>query len=480
MKNTIGIAGIVSIVFFVAGLCSCSNKIKPERPTLVQSDFNLDSLPSSEINIPIQISLRPVYAMAEKNVDTLFSSPGFPDGWVQQGCDMRYKYQFRRSPLQLKAIGTSLDLGFTGYYKIVGSTRVCVMGAAVSPWAPPCRCGFSEPERRVNVSFSNSVLLQPDYKVKLNIRRNEPVPLDKCEVCAWGQNITTQVMNGLKTELDAAKMALEKNYGTVDLRPQFQRVWDQLTEVYNIYGMGWLQMNPQRLRINNLFAKDDSLHVYLGLSAKPVISFEKPREIPSTLPLMSGYGSNQGFSIFLDALLNYDSLSQIINRQLVNTEFDLNKGPVKKKFIIKGCSLYGQNNEKLIIKIDFSGTNDGTFYLTGRPVYDALSKTIEIKDMDFDIKSKNMLLKTADWLFSRAIVNEISKYTRYDLTSYIDTAKANINKQLNHEWIRGVSSYGSMNEINLIGIYPKTQHLHIRSNCTGTLSVKVEASEFSL
>jgi hypothetical protein len=244
--------------------------------------------------------------------------------------------------------------------------------------------------------------------------------------------------------------------------------------------MGWLQMNPQRLRVNNLFAKDDSLHVYLGLSAKPVISFEKPKEITSTLPTMSGFSSNQGFSIFLDALLNYDSLSQIINRQLVNTEFDLNKGPVKKKFIIRGCSLYGQDNEKLIIKIDFGGTNDGTFYLTGRPVYDALKKTIEVKDMDFDIKSKNMLLKTADWLFTRAIVNEISKYTRYDLTSYIDTAKANINKQLNHEWIKGVSSYGSMNDINLIGIYPKRQHLHIRSNCTGTLSVKVEAAAISL
>ena len=64
--------------------------------------------------------------MAEKSVDTLFTSPGYPDNWVQEGCDTRYKYIFRRSPLHLKGYGTAVNLGFTGYYKIIGSTRLCV------------------------------------------------------------------------------------------------------------------------------------------------------------------------------------------------------------------------------------------------------------------------------------------------------------------------------------------------------------------
>jgi hypothetical protein len=421
-----------------------------------------------------------VYAMAEKNVDTFFASTGYPDGWVQEGCDMRYKYVFRRSPLLMKAVGTTMDLGFTGFYKIVGSTRVCVMGAAVSPWTPPCKCGFDEGERRVNVSFTNSLVIQPDYKVKLSIRRNEPQPLDKCEVCFWKQNITNQVMKGLTTELDAAKAVLDKNYGTVDLRPRFQQVWDQLNKSYDIYGMGWLQMNPQRIRINNLFAKGDSLYVYLGLSAKPVISFEKPVAHSSAVPSITDFSRRQGFSIFLDAVLNYDSLSDIMNRQLVNKEFDLNKGPVKKKFIIRDCRLSGSGNEKLIIRITFAGTNEGIFYLTGKPVYDKETRILEIKDIDFDIKSKNALLKTAEWLFTRRIVNEISKFTKYDLTSFIDTAKITINQQLNREWVKGIRSYGNIEDIKLTGLYPQNQFLLIRSNCTGVLSVQVESADFSL
>lgn len=479
MKNMQG-KGILIISAIIFGLVSCSHKINPEKPSLSASDFRLDSLPESEINIPVQISLKPVYAMAEKHVDTLFTSPGYPDGWVQDGCDTRYKYIFRRGPLQMRAAGTSLNLAFVGYYKIIGSTRVCVGGAAISPWTPPCRCGFDEPERRVNVSFSNSVSVQPDYKVKLTIRRNEPQAIDKCEVCFWGQNITKDVLNGLKEELDAAKAEMDKNYANVDLRPQFQQLWSQLCKVYNVYDMGWLQINPQRMRINSLYAKDDSLFLSLGLSAKPVISFEKPEERNLVIPTMGTASRLQGFSLFLDAMLNYDSLSNILNKHIADKEFDFNKGPVKKKFIIKECRLYGSGNERLIIRVNFSGTDDGTIYLTGKPSYDRENHILDLKDIDFDIKSKDALLKTADWLFNRRIVNEISRYARYDLTSYIDSAKVNINQQLNHEWIKGISSYGAINDIKLIGIYPLGQSLVIRSNCTGNLSVKVESIDFSL
>jgi hypothetical protein len=61
--------------------------------------------------------------MAEKNVDTVFTSPNYPEDWVYDGCDTRYKYYFRRGPLLMKASGTSLTVGFTGYYKISGATR---------------------------------------------------------------------------------------------------------------------------------------------------------------------------------------------------------------------------------------------------------------------------------------------------------------------------------------------------------------------
>lgn len=463
------------IIFF----SSCSHRINPGKPNLPATDFKLDSLPNSEINVPIQVNLKPIYQVAEKIVDTVFTSPNYPNNWIQEGCPTRYKYTFRRGPLQMKVSGTTLDLGFTGFYKIIGSTRVCVSGKALSPWTTPCKCGFTEGERKANVSFSNTFTIQPDYKVRLSVKRLEPQPLNKCEVCFWGQDITKQVMIGLKEQLDSAKKNIERSYGTVDLRPRFQEVWDMINKAYNIYGMGWLQINPQKIRINNLFASNDSLNIFLGLSVRPSISFEKPAEQNSSVPNIGDFNSQPGFNIFLDAVLHYDSLSNILNQQVAGKQFDMDKGPVKKTFIIKECKLFGDGNEKLIIRIDFSGSAEGVAYFTGKPVYDPLTHIIEIKDLDFDIKTKDKLLKTAQWLFNKKIVNEISQYARFDLSSFIDSAKLNINMQLNREWVKGIRSYGYINDINLLGIYPLNHYLVIRSNCSGALFMKADNINFS-
>lgn len=469
---------LFSAALFIAAF-SYAQKINPAKPDMSPENFRLDSLPVSEINIPIQVNLLPLFAMAEKSVDTLFTSPNYPDDWVQEGCDTRYKYSFRRSPLKISGVGNTLTLGFTGYYKIIGSTRACINGTVVSPWSPACRCGFSEPERRVDVSFTSAVSIQPDYKVRVYIQRNEPKPLDKCEVCFWGQDITKQVMKGLTTELDASKKDLEKSYGTVDLKARFQQVWDMLNETYDMYGLGWLQINPQQFRLNNLFIKKDSLNLNLGLSAKPVIGFEKPADHGSWVPNMGSYSKQEGFSIFLDAVLNYDSLSLIMNDQLAGKHFDFKKGFVKKKFILDSCKVYGGGFDKLVIKINFSGTNTGVFYLTGRPSYDKDKRIIEIKDVDFDIKSKNILLGSADWLFDKKITKEISKNAKFELGNYIDSAKININQQLNRELAKGIRSNGEIKDITLAGIYPMQQFLVIRSNCEGKLAVKVESIDFS-
>ena len=113
-------------------------------------------------------------------------------------------------------------------------------------------------------------------------------------------------------------------------------------------------------------------------------------------------------------------------------------------------------------------------------MYDKNNRTIEVTDIDFDIKSKNFILGSADWLFDKKITKEISKNARFDLGAYIDTAKTSINQQLNQEWLKGIRSFGNIKDISLIGIYPMQQHLVIRSNCNGDLSVKVESVNFSL
>ena len=251
----------------------------------------------------------------------------------------------------------------------------------------------------------------------------------------------------LKKELDASKKDMEQQFGSINLKPRFQQVWDQLTKVYNIDSLGWLKINPKQFRINSIAAQGDSLNISLGLSAKPVISFEKPAEEPSWIPSLGTYKQQPGFNIFLDAVLSYDSLSHILNNQVAGMQFTFKKLLIKKKFIIDSCRLYSTGNEKIIIKVNFSGTNKGIVYLLAKPVYNEATKTLEVTEVDFDIKSKNVLLGSADWLFDKKITKEISKYARFELKDYIDSAKLNINQQLNQELMPGIRSAGNMRRI---------------------------------
>jgi hypothetical protein len=193
-------------------------------------------LQESQIDIPIQINLKPIFALAERNVGKEFASPDYPDGWVQANCTTRFKYHFRRSPLRMSMQGTTLDLLFTGFYQIVGSTRLCSGKTVLSPWSPGCKCGFNEPERRVDIGFKGRFALRPNYILQTIITRSEPVAKDKCEVCFWGHDVTKEVIAGLTIQLEAARKAMQDSFGLFNLRPYIQQAWNMLNQPYYIPG----------------------------------------------------------------------------------------------------------------------------------------------------------------------------------------------------------------------------------------------------
>jgi hypothetical protein len=438
-----------------------------------RTGFSIDSLPPSEIDIPIQVNLRPFFAVAEANVDTHFTSPDYPLSWIQPDCATRYKYYFRRSPLRLSGAGRSMNILFTGYYRIIGSTRVCVKGTVVSPWTPECKCGFSEGERKVTIGFNTSFWLSPNYILQTKTARLEPKAMDNCTVCFWGQDITKTVMKGLKKELDASKKLMEDSFGLINLRPYMQLAWNKLNTVYSVPNVGYITLNPKLLRMDNLSVKNDLLNINIGITATPIVSFIKPVEASSPVPNLSTAATKNEFNIFLEAALQYDSLTRVMNGYLVNKRIELSEGLIKKHIIIRSAVISGDVLGRLNIKLDFTGSFTGTAYFIGKPVYNAEKKTIEVENLDYDVDTKSFLLNTAKWLFDKKITNELKKSTSFGLSNYYETAKMNLNGWLNKEWTKGIKGTGAVKDLKVVAVQALQQHLLIRTNCTGKLNVTV-------
>jgi len=225
--------------------------------------------------------------------------------------------------------------------------------------------------------------------------------------------------------------------------------------------------------MENVNAKNDLLNITIGISATPVVSFDRPAIAPSSVPNLTNQNHAGGFNIYLEAALQYDSLSHVLNGFLVNKRFDVGEGIFKKHIVIQNTTVSGDDNGNMNIRVDFTGSFDGTAYFIGKPVYNSEKKTIEVQDLDYDLQTKNLLLKTAQWLFNKKIINELKNYTSFDLSQYYDTASTTLNSWLNREWTRGIQGNGSVTELKLTSVYALPQHLLIRSNCTGKLNVLV-------
>jgi hypothetical protein len=439
----------------------------------------IDSLPESQIDIPIQINLKPIFALADKSVATVFTSPNYPDGWTQADCATRYKYHFRRSPLRMNMKGLVMNLGFTGYYQIVGSTRLCNGTTVLSPWTPGCKCGFDEPERQIDIGFISSFQLTPDYHLHTRITRTEPVAKDKCEVCFWGQDVTKEVLNGLKNELDASRKAMQDSFGNINLRPYLQQAWTMLNQSYSIPGIGYFSLNPKRLRMQNINAQNDLLHINIGVSASPAVTIEKKNAVVTPVPNLTTTANPGGFSVYLDAALQYDSLSRVVNGYMAGKRFDVSEGIFKKHIIIKEVTVAASPEGRMLIKVDFTGSFNGTAFFTGNPAYNPANKTIEVQDLDYDLQTKNVLLKTAKWLFAGKIEEELKKNTTINLTTYFETAQKSLNNYLNKEWTKGIKGVGNIRELKVVSVKPLPQHILIKTACSGNLSVQVSEIDLS-
>lgn len=472
---------ITLLVFLVILGSSCSHKtVAPASPAPEAWKPVAERIPVSEINIPIRINLQPLYQLAEQYVDKEFNSEGWPNDWVYDGCTTRYMYHFRRGPLQIAVSGRKAELNFTCYYQVKGSQRACIGGVGVTPWSPPCACGMNgEAERRIQIGFSADFFVKNDYTVGANITVKEPKTPDPCEICFFRSDITSIIVKNIKPQLDSARLIAVKQMGAISLKPQVQQLWNQLQQPIPMSGYGYLYINPEQILLNRLMATNSYLDVSVGLTARPHAGFEFTPPVVPPLPLLQGGVDTGGFKVYADAHLTYDSLSQILNRQLAGTRIEGEKGLVKKKYIdVENASVSAGGGNRLILNIKVSGSIKGTLYLKGKPVIDTATGQLSIQELDYDISTRNILVSTADWLLNKKITRRLNEAARFELNTYLAQLQNAMNNGLNRNLGRGITTNGQVNRLTVTEILPQPGYLFVRMFAAGQMNVLVNELVF--
>ena len=93
------------------------------------------------------------------------------------------------------------------------------------------------------------------------------------------------------------------------------------------------------------------------------------------------------------AVSTYESASKIVTKNFNGQEFTSGN----RKIIIQKVALWKKDG-KMIIALDVLGSITGTIYLSGIPNYNQITKEIYFDQMDYVLNTKNILMKSANWL----------------------------------------------------------------------------------
>jgi hypothetical protein len=215
------------------------------------------------------------------------------------------------------------------------------------------------------------------------------------------------------------------------VQPAFEALTEpiHLSESYNT----WFVITPLEASLTQLNTKNNILHFTIGLQANTE-TFIGPRppkaDISKGIPMKVAAKSEEDFSMGIVTIIPYAQATEILEKEFVTSGYEYKEGKYTIKFTKMG--IYG-NFDKMVIETGLAGSIKGTVYLVGVPYYDANSRSIKMKNLDFDVESKNKLITSAKWLGHAALLKVMEKNLVFDIGSELDYARqggANLSHQL--------------------------------------------------
>ena len=216
-----------------------------------------------------------------------------------------------------------------------------------------------------------------------------------------------------------------------DLKAIVASAWSSITRVLSVSEeyKAWLLVNPNKVTMSPMVIQGDSIQTYLSLSAKPQLNIgEKPMangvtKIPDYAQVL---GESQRTILVLRTKLPFSETKSLTLKQVGGQTFSSGK----KSVTVEDVNYFGINN-KLGVELTLSGAYKGKIFLTGTPKIDTLTNLINLPDLEFNLETKNFLVKTAGWILKSNLKKMIQENINFYLTLNLNDTKKELEKQLN-------------------------------------------------
>ncbi len=328
---------------------------------------------------------------------------------------------------------------------------------------------------QVKLRFKTTLVVNRDWSIKTTTVPDGYVWVKKPAVKIGGIDIpVTLVANMLlPSNLKAFSQHIDDLVaGSLDFRGYAEEGWRKLFNPFRIPGSydAWLSITPYSVSFVPI--EGSAGHIRLGAAItsdvecllENIPSSGKVTALPNIQPMEL---PSDTFKVNLLTDIPYTTINRMIGEQLSDSTFVFGKRRIR----FETFRVYGTNG-KMAVETTVSGSIKGTLYLTGIPYYNAGDTTLRIKDLKFDLKTRNLVMSSAKWLFNGKIERMIARSVAIPFKSNISEIEQQISRFFVHYPLGfGFELNGNLARLYVSELYLSPESVKANVVFSGTLSL---------
>jgi hypothetical protein len=394
---------LVIPIFFQS--CS-SSKLPTEKPAETYTPFSFTPALST-ISLPVEVKVTSLEALLNRQfngliyADTSLDNNGGDNIMVKAWKKENIKLSFEKGQFIYRV---PLKLWIKAGWKIEQ------FGLSLSD--------YREMNAEIALKFHTSVVVNKDWSVTTITASDgyEWITKPTLKIGPVELPITFIANMIIKYNMTTINSAIDNGLTqSLDMKTPAQQAWVELQKPMLLsaeYGL-WFRVSPKSISATPITGgKGYIKHTSSIQAVTECFTGKQPPVIANAkLPdLITATNLTDEFTANVVSYIKYEYLDSVTRQMLINTSYTFSK----KKITITGVTVYGNEN-KMIIATDVTGSITGKLYFSGLPMYRISDSSIILKDMQFSIQTKNVLLKTAAWLANSGIEKMIGKKMSYPI-----------------------------------------------------------------
>lgn len=265
---------------------------------------------------------------------------------------------------------------------------------------------------------------------------------------------------------------------TCDFKPHVLKVIEKLSVPFKTSEQyeTWFKMVPIELYVTEAKLSKSKITMEMGLKCnmQTMVGQQPKNGFDASKIVLKPVGTiPEKTTASVVAVSTYESASSIVTKNFQGQEF----GSGSRKITVQKVSLWHKDG-KIVIALDVLGSINGTIYLIGIPNYNSITKEIYFDQLEYVLNTKNILLKSANWLMQSTILSKIQENCRYSIKGNLEEGKQSLKPYLtNYSPMKGVFVNGTLNDFEFEKIELTDKAIIAFITTSGKIKIKVDGME---